>query len=89
MNTHGKKKYQREEREGVKGDLFYCKYFRDIFLGVVWGLSEPLQNSSTMRRANANPSPVAACLSVCRADNVEFFYLPFLLSCFLPFVSAV
>lgn len=36
--------------------------------------------------ANANPSPVAACLSVCREDNVGFFYLP---SLPLTVVSAV
>lgn len=84
MNT---KQNQREEREGVKGDLVHCKYFI-AFLEVVWGLSEPLENSGTVRWAHANPSPVAACLSVCRADNVDFFYLPSLLSCFLPFVSA-
>lgn len=85
MNT---KQNQREEREGVKGDLFHCKYFR-AFFEVVWGLSEPLENSGTVRQANANPSPIATCLSVSRADNVDFFYLPSLLSCFLPFVSAV
>lgn len=70
-----REKKTKEKKEGVKGDLFHCKYFRD-FLGVVWGLSEPLENSGTVRWANANPSPVAACLSVCRADNVELFYLP-------------
>lgn len=85
MNT---KQNQREEREGVKGDLFHCKYFR-VFLEVVWGLGEALENSSTVCRVNANPSPVAACLSVCRADNVDFLYLLSLLSCFLPFVSTV
>lgn len=82
------KQNQREEREGVKGDLFHSKYFR-AFLEVVWGLSEPLENSGIVRQANANPSPVAVCLSVCWADNVDFFFLSYLLSCFLPFVSTM
>ena len=72
----------------VQGYLLHCKYFRASSEAVL-GLSAPLENSGTVRRANANPSPVAPCLSVCRADNVDLFYLPSLLSCFLPFVSAV
>lgn len=55
---------------------------------VVDGLSEPLEDSGTSRRANANPSPVAPCLSVCWADNVDSFHPPALLSRLLPFVSA-
>lgn len=66
---------QSQDREYVKGNLFHCKYFRAL-LRVVWGPSEPLENSGTVHQANANPSPAAACLSVCWADNADFFYLP-------------
>lgn len=70
------------------GDLFHFKYLMGLLRGCLasQGAIGKFQYSV---RANANPSPVATCLSVCREDNVGFFYLPSLLSCFLTFVSAV
>lgn len=77
---------EKRERETVSRTIYSILSIPRLFKEVVWGLGKLLEISVCELMLIRHPW---RCLSVCREDNVGFFYLPSLRVCLLTFVSTV